>query len=127
MLANIAKTATKGIDAAATHSGSIQDTNRQVGAEEGAKAGMTSMPIMHDGGVVKEDGPHYLQAGEKVIPASGRQSEYRKVFEARGAAGKHKWGGVTKPTPAKEQTRQGGGNEPAKGEKAVTGEEHLEA
>jgi len=116
-------TANKGIAEAAKHSGSVADTNRQVGQEEMDK----TMPVMHDGGVVKQDGPHYLQAGETVIPASGRQSEYRKVFEARGAAGKHKWGGNTKPTPAKEQTRQDGGNTPAKGEHAVKGEEHLEA
>jgi hypothetical protein len=130
-IAKAAKAITAGTDAAAQHSGSVADTNRQVGAEEGAKYGMKSMPIMHDGGVVKEDGPHYLQKGETVIPASGRQSEYRKAFEARGAAGKHKYGtgagSNTTPPAAKEQTRQGGGNEPVKGEKHGEGAEHLEA
>src|ERR1700677_1625816 len=63
-------TANKGISEAAKHSGSVADTNHQVGEEEMAK----TMPVMHDGGVVKQDGPHYLQAGETVIPASGRQS-----------------------------------------------------
>lgn len=102
------------------HSGSVADTNRSVAAEEGAKYGMKSMPIMHKGGVVKADGPHMLQKGEIVIPASGRQSEYREAFEERGRQGLHKYGQA-----AKEQTRQVGGNTPVKGEQQLKGAEKV--
>ena len=74
------------------NSGSVENQNRKAAAEEGAKYGMHGMPIMHDGGVVKEDGPHMLQKGETVIPASGRQSHYRDVFEERGRKGLHAYG-----------------------------------
>jgi hypothetical protein len=102
------------------HSGSVADQNRQTAAEEGAKVGMHGMPIMHDGGIVKADGPHMLQKGEIVIPASGRQSHYRDVFEQRGRQGLHKYG-----QSAKEQTRQVGGNTPVKGEEHVKGSKQV--
>ena len=49
----------------------------------GAKKGMDKVP---------ETGAYGLTKGETVLPAK-RASEYRKVFESRGAAGKHKWSG----------------------------------
>ena len=67
---------------------------------------MQNVPKMHKGGKVPgkpgEEVPIIAEAGETVIPADkskGRQSEYRKVFVAR------------------RQSRQGGGNVPATGEK----------
>ena len=103
------------------HSGSVADETHRAAEEEGAKYGMKGIPVMHDGGVVKEDGPVILQKGEKVIPASGRQSHYRDVFEARGRQGLHKYGQA-----AKEQTRQVGGNTPVKGEEHVKGSKKVE-
>jgi hypothetical protein len=79
-----------------------------------------NLPKMHTGGMVEEDGDYKLQMGEKVIPASGRQSEYRKAFEERGRQGLHKYG-----QSAKEQTRQVGGNTPVKGEEHVKGEKKI--
>jgi hypothetical protein len=43
---------------------------------------------MHEGGEVPKDGAYELEKGEKVTPAkkkegTGRNSEYRKVYEAR--------------------------------------------
>ncbi|MFZ3214428.1 MAG: hypothetical protein WA192_00025 [Candidatus Acidiferrales bacterium] len=114
------KNLNKGPMSPSQHSGSVADTNRSVAAEEGAKYGVKSMPIMHKGGVVKADGPHMLQKGEIVIPASGRQSEYREAFEERGRQGLHKYGQA-----AKEQTRQVGGNTPAKGEEQLKGAEKI--
>ncbi len=89
-----------------------------------------SLPKMHEGGTVPKDWDYKLLAGEHVTPApkkaEGRDSEYRRVFMARGAAGLHNFG--TKAAPeAKEQTRQDGGNTPVKGEKHEKGEEHLKA
>jgi hypothetical protein len=70
-----------------------------------------SLPKMHTGGDVPKTGDYKLQKGEHVSPA--RSSEYRKVFEQRGAAGKHKWGGQ----PSHPQSNENGGNSPApKGE-----------
>lgn len=70
-----------------------------------------SLPKMHIGGDVPKTGDYKLQKGEHVSPA--RSSEYRKVFEQRGAAGKHKWGGQ----PSHPQSNENGGNSPApKGE-----------
>src|ERR1700691_2988832 len=40
------------------------------------------------GGTVPETGPYQLHEGEEVVPNNGRASEYRKVFKARGDAGK---------------------------------------
>ena len=45
------------------------------------------------GGEVPETGNYKLHEGEEVVPNNGRASEYRKVFKARGDAGKHSWGG----------------------------------
>ena len=61
-----------------------------------------SLPKMHTGGDITKDGDYKLLAGEKVIPASGRQSEYRKVFIQR-------------------QQRDKGGNQPVSASK----EEHV--
>jgi hypothetical protein len=64
--------------------------------------GVGSLGVMHDGGTVPKTGDYTLEEGETVIPAdksAGRGSEYRKVYVAR------------------RQSRQGGGNTPAKGEK----------
>lgn len=102
------------------HSGSIADLNHQTAESEGAKYGMKGVPVMHKGGIVEKDGPVILQKGEKVIPASGRQSHYRDVFEERGRQGLHKYG-----QSAKEQTRQVGGNTPVKGEEHVKGEKKV--
>jgi hypothetical protein len=79
-----------------------------------------NLPKMHTGGTVPKDGDYKLQMGEKVIPASGRQSEYRKAFEERGRQGLHKYG-----EPAHEVTRQVGGNTHPTGEKPVTGAEKV--
>ena len=96
-----------------------------LGAELGAKAANVkqysdNLPKMHTGGDVPADGDYKLLMGEKVIPASGRQSEYRKAFEERGRQGLHKYG-----QSAKEQTRQVGGNTPVKGEEHVKGEKKV--
>lgn len=101
-----------------------------LGAELGAKAAnikeaadagvLSNLPKMHTGGVIPKDGPYMMQKGEKVIPASGRQSEYRTVFEERGRQGLHKYG-----ESAHEVTRQVGGNTPAKGEEKVKGAEKV--
>ena len=101
-----------------------------LGAELGAKAAnikqasdagvLDNLPKMHTGGVIPKDGPYMMQKGEKVIPASGRQSEYRTAFEERGRQGLHKYG-----QSAKEQTRQVGGNTPAKGEQQLKGAEKV--
>lgn len=106
-----------------THTGGL-------GAELGAKAAniheaanagvFKDLPKMHTGGVIPKDGPYMMQKGEKVIPASGRQSEYRTAFEERGRQGLHKYG-----QSAKEQTRQVGGNTPAKGEEQLKGAEKV--
>jgi hypothetical protein len=55
-----------------------------------------ALPKLHTGGEVPKTGDYKLQAGETVVPASGRQSEYRKVYVAR------------------RQKRDGGGNAPVK-------------
>jgi hypothetical protein len=102
------------------HSGSVQDLNHQTAEAEGAKYGMKGVPVMHTGGIVQKDGPVILQKGEKVIPASGRQSHYRDVFEERGRQGLHKYG-----QSAKQQTRQVGGNTPVKGEEHVKGSKEV--
>jgi len=112
-------------------SGSIQSAAKPVkqeaslGAELGAKAAnikeySDALPKMHTGGTVERDGDYKLQMGEKVIPAAGRQSEYRKAFEERGRQGLHKYG-----ESAKEMTRQVGGNTPAKGEQQLKGAEKV--
>ena len=49
----------------------------------GAKTGMDKVP---------KTGAYGLTKGETVLPEK-QASAYRKVFESRGAAGKHKWGG----------------------------------
>lgn len=79
-----------------------------------------ALPKMHTGGVVPKDGDYTLKKGEKVIPASGRQSEYREAFEERGRQGLHKYG-----QSAKQVTRQVGGNTPVKGEEHVKGEKKV--
>ena len=103
---------------------------RGLGAELGAKAAnikqasdagvLDNLPKMHTGGVIPKDGPYMMQKGEKVIPASGRQSEYREAFEERGRQGLHKYG-----QSAHEVTRQVGGNTPAKGEQQLKGAEKV--
>ena len=103
------------------HSGSVADETHRAAEEEGAKYGMKGVPVMHTGGIVEKDGPVILQKGEKVIPASGRQSHYRDVFEERGRQGLHKYG-----QSAKQQTRQVGGNTPVKGEQHVKGSKKVE-
>lgn len=77
---------------------------------------------MDTGVTVPKDGHYPLMRGEKVIPASGRQSEYRDCFLARGAAGLHKYNAAK---PAVEQTRQVGGNTHPTGEKQPTGGEKV--
>jgi hypothetical protein len=68
-------------------------------------AAQGTMSFKHGGKVPGKKGeavPIIAHAGETIIPADkskGRNSEYRKVFVAR------------------QQTRQGGGNTPVKGEK----------
>ena len=57
---------------------------------QGAKAILGSFK---KGGTVPETGNYKLHEGEEVVPNNGRASEYRKVFESRGASGKHKWSG----------------------------------
>ena len=50
----------------------IRESNRVEAEKEGAKVGMGGshgMPIMHEGGIVKKDGPAMLQKGETVVPA----------------------------------------------------------
>lgn len=54
--------------------GGVRDMNQKVAAEEGAKVGMTSMPIMHDGGVVKKTEPVLMEKGEGVIPKAKMQN-----------------------------------------------------
>lgn len=81
-----------------------------------------SLPKMHTGGDVTEDGDYKLQRGEKVIPAVGRHSEYRDVFLARGKAGLHKYNAAT---PAKDVTRQDGGNTHPMGESHDSGAEKV--
>ena len=96
-----------------------------LGDELGSKANnikqySDNLPKMHTGGTVPKDGDYKLQMGEKVIPAAGRQSEYRKAFEERGRQGLHKFG-----ESAHEVTRQVGGNTHPTGEKPVTGAEKV--
>lgn len=52
----------------ASDNGGPADNRRAIEAE-GAKVGMHGMPIMHEGGIVKKDGPAMLQKGETVVPA----------------------------------------------------------
>ena len=47
------------------------------------------------GGIVPKTGAYKLHEGEQVIPkdkVQGRNSDYRRAFLSRQAAGKHKWG-----------------------------------
>lgn len=115
------KNLNKGPMSPSQHSGSVADETHRAAEEEGAKYGMKGVPVMHTGGIVEKDGPVILQKGEKVIPASGRQSHYRDVFEERGRQGLHKYG-----QSAKQQTRQVGGNTPVKGEQHVKGSKKVE-
>lgn len=96
---------------------SISDAAADAGAGLAAKAANVKeyedanpggLPKMHQGGTVPKDGDYNLKMGERVIPASGRQSEYRKVFLQR-------------------QQRDKGGNQPvtASPEQHVEGAEKL--
>ncbi len=59
--------------------GSVRDMNQKTAAEEGAKIGMKSMPIMHKGGVVKKTEPVLMEAGEGVIPKDKMKLLYKKI------------------------------------------------
>jgi len=48
----------------------------------------TTLPKMHKGGTIPEDGAYNMKKGEEVIPA-GRASEYRKVYLQRKSKEQH--------------------------------------
>lgn len=64
--------------------GGIRDMNQKTAAEEGAKIGMKSMPIMHTGGVVKKTEPVLMEKGEGVIPkAKMKNADLGKMAGAK--------------------------------------------
>lgn len=71
------------------------------GPMSAAKNALKSSPVVQGvtkvlgafkkGGTVPETGNYKLHKNEEVLPNNGRASAYRRVFKARGEAGKHKF------------------------------------